>query len=89
MPLQDNFGVAWAHSNTVKAGDKLRCDGGFTCLAEGDVREVKASDEMLEHCTEEYKADPFAKLYIECSDGTHRLDGQVGDDGELVGLYPA
>lgn len=90
MPLTDTNGVAWAHSTTVKVGDKLRCDGGFTCLAKGDVREVKRNDGSLADTHDpEYAKDPFARLYIDCADGTHTLDGQVGDDGELVGLYPA
>jgi hypothetical protein len=88
MPLTDSFGRAWAHRDSIKVGDVLECDDGFTCIRPGDHKIVKAFEGELKHHDPEYAKDPFARLYIECSDGTHSLDGQVGEDGELVGLYP-
>lgn len=79
MPLQDKQGRAWAHSSTIKAGDMLRTDGGFTCLGEGVV--IRVEDDK-EH-------EGLAGLYISCDDGRHYVEAQVGDEGELVGLYPA
>lgn len=78
MPLEDTKGVKWAHSDTVKEGDRLICDGGFTCLHEHSTSVVKADHTKI----------GIEALYIECADGQHFLDGQIGDDGELVGLYP-
>jgi hypothetical protein len=87
MPLTDTQGRRWAHSSTVKAGDVLECDGGFTCMCEGDKKVVKELPLPLKHCSAEYAKDPFARLYVDCTDGTHTLDGQIGEHGELVGLY--
>lgn len=58
----------------VKAGDKLVADGGFTCLREGQVCEVKQDADGL--------------LYVDCDEGTHHLDGQE-KDGEVNGLWSA
>lgn len=88
MPLFDNFGRAWAHSGSVKEGDVLTCDGGFTCMAEGDRKVVKRREGPMKGYSANYAKDPFARLYVDCKDGTHMLDGQVGNDGELVGFYP-
>lgn len=59
----------------IKAGDRLKADGGFTCLRHGEVVTVTADDD--------------GRNYVPCSDGRHYLDGQQGDDGECVGLYRA
>lgn len=79
MSLADKFGRKWAHSSAVKVGDKLECDPGFTCVARGAVRIVKRDTSIR----------GFGGLYIDCKDGQHFLDGQLGDDGELDGMYPA
>jgi hypothetical protein len=89
MPLTDKAGHLWAHRSTVKAGDVLITDGGFTCMGNHERKVVKSFEGPLLHCDAEYAKDPFARLYIDCSDGTHGLDGQVGEDGELIGLYAA
>lgn len=77
MPLSDTKGVPWAHSDTCKAGDRLKCDGDFTCMAEGTVSTVQSSGDNRD----------FMSLFIPCADGKHFLDCQIGEDGELVGLY--
>lgn len=66
-----------ANINTIKVGDWVQADEGFTCLKKGDIREVRA-----------YGNDGF---YIECGEnhrGQHLLDGQLAFDGsgDLVGL---
>lgn len=75
MPLHDTKGVPWAHSDTCKAGDQLKCDGGFTCIETGAVVTVHANK--------------GGELFVPCADGQHYLIGQVGEDGELVGMYSA
>jgi len=64
----------WAVPITaVKAGTLLRCDGGFTCLRDGAMVDVKADEE--------------GELFVDCSchtgeePGQHRhyLDGQLND----------
>lgn len=80
MPLNDNNGRAWAHSNTCKAGDVLICDGGFTCMKEGQEVEVHVDPER----------EGVEALFVTCEDGAHYLDGQLDFDGcgSFVGLYP-
>lgn len=55
----------------VRVGDRLIADGGFDCMMEG--REVTIC------------RDPDG-LYVWCNEGRHYLDGQVSDDGELIGF---
>jgi hypothetical protein len=78
MPLKDMNGQTWAHEDSVREGHKLTTDGGFTCIAEHQTCTVKAEPCLI----------GFASLYFDCANGQHFLDGQVGEDGELVGLYP-
>jgi hypothetical protein len=56
----------------LKEGDKLVADGGFTCLNEGQIVEVKK--------------DAAGELYVPCRSGRHALDGQTDDGETLVGL---
>ncbi len=73
MSLTDKFGRPWALYAAVKEGDTLAMGSCFTCLRMGDRRTVLRIKDVL--C-------------IECDAGVHFLCGQVGDDGELVGMYP-
>lgn len=50
----------------VKAGDKLKADGGFTCIAEGAILTV-VENEMGELC-------------VPCKKGLHSLEGQMDYD---------
>ena len=59
----------------IKPGDKLIADGGFTCLDEDEVVEVAKDEEGF--------------LYVPCRDGQHHLDGQEGENGEVIGLRRA
>jgi hypothetical protein len=88
MPLNDTKGVPWAHRDTCKAGDRLKCDGDFTCMAEGTVSTVQAEPKR-EAQFEPGEYEDFMSLFIPCADGKHFLDCQIGEDGELVGLYNA
>ena len=83
----DKLGREYARADQVKAGDTLQCDDGFTCLKNGAKRVVKRLNGKLPGCSKEYAKDPFARLYIDCKCGPHMLDGQLGELGELVGLY--
>lgn len=58
--------------NEIKTGDILIADGGFTCLREGQSCEAKH--------------DECDSLYIDCDEGQHRLDAQVDENDDLVGL---
>lgn len=73
----------FAKVSQVKVGTKLKADGGFTCLDEGEVCEVCADEDGL---------------YIKCKEGRHGLGGQLASeldtdidpaDDEYVGLYVA
>jgi|GEM_PF-2345753 len=54
----------------VFEGDRIILDEGFTCTSSGEAV-VKSDDDGL---------------YFNCGDGKHYLDGQVGDDGYLIGI---
>lgn len=54
----------------IKAGDIVEADAGFTCLSQGRHL-VQSSD---------------SGLFISCSNGKHFIDGQVDDDGTVIGL---
>lgn len=86
MCLTDKLGNVYAHRSTIKAGDRVRADGGFTCLKEGSIHTVLSTTRDLSAAAN----PPFESLFIECDDGKHMLDGQLDFDGDgaLVGLYP-
>lgn len=58
----------------VEAGQSLVADGGFTCLAPGEVVHVHR--------------DANGALFVSCDEGQHFLDGQEDESGRLVGLLP-
>lgn len=79
---RDIDGRVYATLSTLKPGDILEADGGFTCLKEGEVCEVKLdSKEAYEN------KSAAAGLYIECSAGEHFLCGQADDGEHCIGLY--
>ena len=71
----------------VKVGDKLVCDGGFTCVKGGFTCVKEGAVVVIQ--------EDKNGLYFECEEGRHYLDGQVGSaasgytDRELIGLSPA
>ena len=65
--------VKYAELSEVRAGTKLRADGGFTCIPEGQELVVQSDHDR-------------SPLYVRCSEGRHFLDGQLNNDGEYVGL---
>lgn len=83
----DKFGRPYALAKNMKPGVVLECDDGFTCIRSGAKRTVLRRAGRLKGVTKEYAKDPFARLYIDCKCGGHSLDGQLGDHGELIGLY--
>lgn len=60
----------WAKLSELKAGDVVRVTG-FTCLNDGEKKAVKFLQEVP---------------YVECSQGKHFLDGQLDENGRLVGV---
>ena len=89
MCLRDTHGIVYAHSSTIKAGDRVRVDAGFTCMKEGSVKVVRST--INRRSLGAAANCPFETLYVECGDGRHMLDGQLSWDGDgaLIGLYPA
>lgn len=65
--------MAYAKLSEVKSGDKLRADGGFTCLAEGDIVTITKYNSIL---------------YVPCACGRHYLEGQLDekDFNTLIGF---
>ena len=59
------------HKYDVQEGDIVRITG-FTCIKDGETREVKSGGNGL---------------YIDCSSGKHWLDAQIDDNTqELIGI---
>jgi hypothetical protein len=79
----DTAGRKYLTFADAKPGLRIQVDGGFTCIGDGEFRELKA--------------DTQGDLYFECNGpegecepGPHILDGQEADEGEwYVGVYPA
>jgi hypothetical protein len=71
VKLSVSVNYPFAQESEVKPGDRLICDGGFTCVPAGKrVKVMEAPN----------------GLYFKCKEGRHYLDGQLGDNGELIGL---
>jgi hypothetical protein len=85
----DTLGRPYALASEVKVGDRLICDGGFSCMKADAKKTVKRRAGRLKGVSKEYAKDPFARLYIDCKCGGHMLDGQLGEHGELIGLRKA
>jgi hypothetical protein len=66
----------WASSYSVKAGDVLEVDAGFSCITKGTRLRVERVG----------NGDSFFDLYVPCSHGKHYLSGQQNPEGELVGF---
>jgi hypothetical protein len=76
----------------IKVGDKLIADGGFTCIEEGRVCEVKArGDTLYVDCCgsnsdlRDEGSDPTLLTYT----SSHDLDGQEDEDGTILGFEKA
>jgi len=54
----------------IAQGDRVLTDAGFTCMVAN------------EHTVEVDERGPF----VRCDHGKHYLEGQIGDDGELIGI---
>lgn len=54
----------------LTAGDIVTVDGGFYCMLQG------------EHIVKE----TVGGLYLDCSEGSHFLEGQEDENGELIGI---
>lgn len=58
----------------LKAGDRIKGFEGFGCIPDRAIRVV---------------CDGPSGMYVKCREGTHMLDGQEGEDGDLIGLSRA
>lgn len=72
--MHDKQGRAYATVAEVKVGSFVETDGGFTCMGEGERKEVFRDN----------------TLWIACDQGKHHLEEQEDDTHTYyVGLYPA
>lgn len=55
----------------AKAGQKVRLDGGFTCVKAGFIELHEDND----------------GIYFECKEGHHYIEGQADDGIHCVGMY--
>ena len=73
--MNDKNGRELAKLSQVAPGDFVCVDSGFTCISDGETREVRYSPNGL---------------FINCSHGHHLLASQLENDGDsLIGIYPA
>jgi len=68
-----------SNADTVKPGDILIADAGFTCLKEGRPLVVQEDPTKV--------GERISRLYVQCNDGRHYLDGQLGEESALIGFY--
>ena len=82
MPLTDKQGRPYALANDVSHGHitHLIADADFPCLGAGKRIEIEA----------DRTKKGFGRFFVACNCASHRhfLDGQLGDDGEIIGFYP-
>lgn len=71
--MMDSKGMEYVRLSELQAGAKVQVDDAFTCLRVGTHRVVQEDEEM--------------ELYISCDAGKHYLDGQLLQDGTLLGIY--
>lgn len=57
--------------SNINEGDTVLVDSGFTCMKSGPKLVLK---------------NETGDLYIACEDGHHLIDGQIGTDGNLIGI---
>lgn len=77
---KDINGREYAHINSIKTGDKLEVDDGFTCMTKGDIKEIFHDE---------------SGFYVKCNgsednkdkEAEHYLHGQQNDAGYLTGMY--
>jgi len=73
MTTKDKQGRPYAKISELKAGNRIKVDGDFTCLAPWTEHEVKQDDDGL---------------YVSCKEGKHHLKGQADDGEHCIGIYP-
>lgn len=67
-------GHPFAQVSAVQVGTILITDGDFACMGDREEKIVKQDDS--------------GRLYIECEEKYHGLDGQESDDGKFyIGLW--
>lgn len=73
--LKDTKGRPYAQLSTLRAGNTIQVDAGFTCLRPHSVRRVLREGKGKQG------------LYIKCKSGKHFLCGQADDGENLIGIY--
>lgn len=68
--MKDAFGISYANIS-LKAGDTIKVDDGFTCIKKWTTHIVQENE---------------SGLFIKCKDGNHYLDGQLNEKF-YVGIY--
>ena len=67
---------------TVKAGDTLICDGGFTCVNEGEHVVIYEDEAGLYFLCCKNESSHYGKSHDEARTQHHYLDGQLDAEQE-------
>jgi hypothetical protein len=73
MIMSDVNGRPYARMDELSPEDTVEVDGDFDCMHPGERKVIRAN--------------AAGDLFVICDRGRHMLDGQLNDDGELVGVY--
>lgn len=73
MATRDIKGRPYLKLSEAKPGQKIICDGGFTCVNAFETARL---------------GDNNGRLFFLCKDGMHFIDGQAVDGEHCIGLYP-
>lgn len=69
--MNDKASRPYAKLSTLKAGDRVELDAGFTCHKSGIV--TLEQDEL--------------GLFFKCDEGEHHISGQADNGEDLIGIY--
>lgn len=56
----------------LNVGDTLVADSGFTCMSKDEKKQLFV--------------DEYGDFYVTCTHGKHYMDGQIGNNFEIVGF---
>lgn len=84
-PTQDTYGNDYLQLSDAANGMIVWLDDGFTCKRAGPVT-LRRRDFWPEW--DKREPNEQSRLYFQCDEGSHMLDGQCDDGLHCIGVYP-